>query len=516
MLYFKFKNYEEFKAQFGTRTGNNGKEIRSNGILLSFLKHEMRCGRICNLEVSSVNEMCYVMLRPISKNIHGDELANGMRIYHPEYSLDTYKGVCEDGDSRCIRYVRKDNGKVFKMKAGKFFRKLLEYEGITERYCEQAVIYLCEKFAEDWRVLMENDYGCGLRLHVDDNFAKIYNSRNCKGSFNSCMTDKGHHEFYEYSVEAKAAYLTDHEDLIVARCIIFTEVYEQGSDSIYRLAERQYATDQDNVLKRILVDKLIAGGHIDGYKQVGVDCHNSRAFVLNDGTSMKDKRLYIKCRLENGDTLSYQDSFKGFDRDCMEADNYNSGYFDLATTDSTYHEGSEWDEYHEEWCDEVTTAYVWRSHRDRYEEVYVNVDRLDEFYHCEADGEYYDVANYSRYCCDYIPYGESVYSEYLDDYLWAEDSSYCEEMDSYLPDNDYDYYFDRWKEDNLEWDEYNEEYVEETVSAYVWDGTEYERKNVGKDYVEFNFYEYEGEWYNELNEDDVPYNLVEELEECAV
>ena len=41
------------------------------------------------------------------------------------YRTDDYKGVCEDGDYNAIRYVNTENGRVFKMKIGKFYRKLI-------------------------------------------------------------------------------------------------------------------------------------------------------------------------------------------------------------------------------------------------------------------------------------------------------------------------------------------------------------------------------------------------------
>lgn len=41
------------------------------------------------------------------------------------YYTDDYKGVCEDGDYRAIRYVNAENGRVFKMKIGKLYRKLI-------------------------------------------------------------------------------------------------------------------------------------------------------------------------------------------------------------------------------------------------------------------------------------------------------------------------------------------------------------------------------------------------------
>ena len=120
MLYFNFKNYEEFKTLFGKRVGNNGKNIRSNGILLSFLKHEFKCKRFYNLCVCSVSEAVTIITREIVQfsGFSACGMDDGEHyFYSTDYCLDDRRGVCEDGDTVCVRYIRRDNGKVYKMKA---------------------------------------------------------------------------------------------------------------------------------------------------------------------------------------------------------------------------------------------------------------------------------------------------------------------------------------------------------------------------------------------------------------
>lgn len=80
------------------------------------------------------------------------------------------------------------------------------------------------------------------------------------------MTDKDYYYFYMDSVNASAAYLTDEDDMVIARCIIYNEVKDQDGNK-WRLAERQYASDENDILKRALIDALIKGGYIDGYKK---------------------------------------------------------------------------------------------------------------------------------------------------------------------------------------------------------------------------------------------------------
>ena len=517
MLYFKFKNYEEFKAKFGTRIANNGKQVRSNNIVLAFLKHEFKCKRFHNLRIMDINTVLYIIKSDIRYGFDYLSLINDEPIFSYELSLDNRKGVCDDGDAKSIRYVRNDNGRVFKMKAGKFYRHVLEQCRLTEKYCEQVIIYACEKFAEDWTAYIKSNYGDGLKLHVNNDFYRIYDGYYLKGDFNSCMVGDEQYSFYENAVKAKAAYLTDPDDQIVARCVIFTEVFVEDEETTLRLAERQYSSEQDNTLKQVLVNKLIEGGHIDGYKRVGVDCHNKRAFVLNDGTDISSKNLYIKCRLDWGDTISYQDSFKHFDMDSQEADNHGYGSIGLATTDSTLQNEEEYDSYHDRYCESVVTVYVWDGYRGEYHQETCDDEDLCDFYYCDRYGDYYDEAHWSDYECDYIPCDESVVCELTDDNLWRDRSSYCEIADDYFPDDEYYDYLAKWKRENWEYDEYRDEYVENTTPCYIWNKytQDYDLKDVEISYAEENFYEYECNLYNEVNEDGIPYTMVEELAECV-
>ncbi len=132
------------------------------------------------------------------------------------------------------------------------------------------------------------------------------------GDFHSCMVDRELHDFYTESVDANAAYLTNEEGKVIARCVIYNRVMDQGRKKIWRLAERQYATDESNTLKRALIDALIKGGHIDGYKKVGAGCGDARAFVDLEENSLSDRKFRIECDLDWDDTLSYQDSFKWY------------------------------------------------------------------------------------------------------------------------------------------------------------------------------------------------------------
>lgn len=322
MLYYKFKNHEEFKELFGIVKHGNGNESRKNKILLHFLKdrrllHEAAVsGNYLLLHISDMATMKNLVTEKIIRS--GDENRSlpyvidlmGKRYYSSTYSTDDNKGLCEDGDTKAVRYINMENGeRVFKMKAGKFYRHLIQETDFGRKLPQQVVTFLCEEFAGEWQ-----SYTMGQlpknKLHVDKDFKRIYSSKCCKGNFGSCMVDRDHHYFYLNAVNASAAYLEDEEGKVISRCVIFNEVKDEEG-KVWRLAERQYASEENEILKRALVEALIDGNYIDGYKKTGAGCGDARAFVDIHGNSLAGKRFRIDCDLDLEDTLSYQDSFNG-------------------------------------------------------------------------------------------------------------------------------------------------------------------------------------------------------------
>lgn len=219
MLYYKFKNYEEFKDMFGIVKHGNGVCSRKNKILLAYIRnkkllHEaIETNNYTLLHISSMAELKKTITRTIIISGHSDmslryvlEL-DGEFFYSRNFETDELKGLCEDGDTRSIRYINHENGgKVFKMKAGKLYRSLILETEFGKTLPEQVVTYLCEEFSADWQT-----YTTGRlpknRLCVDKNFEKIYSSSSCMGDFHSCMVDRKLHYFYTNSVDASAAYL---------------------------------------------------------------------------------------------------------------------------------------------------------------------------------------------------------------------------------------------------------------------------------------------------------------------
>lgn len=274
------------------------------------------------------------------------------------------------------------------------------------------------------------------------------------------MVGRDRHSFYEDAVEAKAAYITDNEGYVLARAILFTDVYDEN-DKKWRLLERQYSKESSDVLKRLLVDLCIKGGHIDGYKQIGAGCSESRAFVANDGTSLADKKFSIECELEIYQTLSYQDSFKYYDYDRNIAYNHTDAHygFCLDTTDVNLdgdcdededEDDGEWDEYHEYRCESTTLCYM------NGQEIYVDEDNLEDFVYIASNETYVHRTNCSQ--CDAC--GAWVVKE---------NATYNSDAEAYFCDSECEA---KYLKENFYFSEYDDEYFhneEDITTIQTWD-----------------------------------------------
>lgn len=477
MLYYNFNNYEGFKERFGVRTCGNGEKSRKNKILLSYVKQPSllracrESGNYSELNLENMTQLWSVLSNKIENASYDFRRNNrdfregiyicGVVLASSHYYLDELNGVCEDGDIKKIRYVNRENHRVFKMKAGRFFNKCLEDMGLTS-WPEPVRLWLCEEFQRKWEVYAASSRVSktgDLTLHVDDNFSDIYDSDECDGDFWSCMVDDGQWYFYRDAVNAQAAYLRNKQGSIVARCIVFNEVRDDQTGEVLRLAERQYSTDGDECLKRLLVDALIREKKIDGYKKVGVGCHDNRAYVGVDGSDWSCRNFSIECNLDDGDTLSYQDSFVWYNIQENRAYNYDAedAVECLNDTSSSFHDNRSWDDYNQRWTNEDLYE-VW------YDGGYHNTDyytREDEFVEIGDTWYLRSECKQCPECGDWMheDADNMYYSEITDEYYCCEDCRYRGE--------------DNYKAENWYWSEYDEEYVEDdddllTVNVWKW------------------------------------------------
>lgn len=498
MLIYNINNYDDFKYLFGIETHDNGAKSRKNKILLNHLKskalikwcrehNDNTLLRVRNMADLKKQVLDYIQEDGLLDNDKPYEvkLINNS-FYSSKYRTDHWGGVCEDFDKRSIRYINCETNRTFKMKAGKFITAIIKETTLGQALSHSVINWLSEEFTADWETYTSGQ-SPEVTLHVDDNFKKIYDPYFCK-DFNSCscMVGKERHAFYEDSVEAKAAYLTDSEGFVLSRAILFTDVTDQNGKK-WRLLERQYSKESSEVLKRLLIDLLIKKGEIDGYKQVGAGCSESRAFVANDGTSLADYKFSIECDLETYDCLSYQDSFKFYDYDKNVAYNYFEAYHDyeLDTTnysldgddDDDNEEESQYDEYHDYDCDEVRLCYQHGS------EIYVDVDNLDDFKYVEGIDEFHhkDDVVQCLHCGKWILKVDAGYNDTEDNYFCGleceadykkEHWYYSEFEDEYYPAEGDITTVSRW-------DEQTQGYKEVTISFDALDSMISQHKAFG-------------------------------------
>ena len=504
-----FKNAQEFQELFGITEHGNGVKSRRNKILLALLKSKSvwaycrERGDWSLLAIKSMAELKTKLTKMISDaGVHqGLENAldlNGV-IYHSDiYETDSYRGIPEDGSIGFVRYINHSNNSgVFKMRAGRFYSKLIDETNIGQALPQQVKTWLCEEFSQDWQVYIAGTLP-NFTLIVDHDFAEIYSGEACSSGFNSCMIDRGFHSFYRDSVKAKAARLVDEDGIILARCVIFTEVLDE-EDKVWRLAERQYAKDQSDILKRALVDALIKAGEIDGYKQVGCDCGSSRSFCDLEGNSLSQKKFRIECNLDWEDKLSYQDSFKYYNLDRNVAYNYTDvDYsYNLDTTNGQLEDDEEmfYAEYQDRDAYEVTDVFYHGS------EITCDSDDLsdfiywsDNYYHEDDLSECPECSN--RMLSEEYYREELFYSELTEEYYCCQGCKEKAEL--------------QYKKDNWHYCDFDQKFYEQddiltTYNAWNEDLGKYETKTVNIDMIELYInceilFKIGDELYDEINQ----------------
>lgn len=492
MMQFGFGNYDGFKELFVREDGK-----RKNGVLLSFFKNkdvrkfardQKKLRKILNIKsMGELFAVCDAFVRETARGSFNVCIFD--KYYHSsKYASDRYDGVCEDGDFTTYRYQNMErDGQIFKMKIGKMYKHLIQSSDFGKLLNEQVILFMCEEMARKWMAENSAKYP-KYHLHVDDNFEKIYSSKYLAGGFGSCMTDECRHDFYCNAVNAKAAYLTNDDGMIVARCVIFNECKDENG-KVWRLAERQYSSDGNEVLKSMLVYSLIKEGYIDGYKKVGADCHNSRAFMDVNDQPIANPNFSIRCNLDLDDILSYQDSFKWYDYGNSVAYNWDAPCDDLYmldTTDETL-DGTEryYDEYHDRYTrNDIVGVYVNGRYMDCDEEElgdFIWVEQLSEYHHVD------DVSTCDR--CDdnfVVDRGGACYSDITEEYYCCEDCMEAAEAE--------------YRINNWSYSEYDDEYVEDIEEFYNIENGEHVKRTISEESLDYlkstsKVVEIDGEWY---------------------
>lgn len=397
MLYFDFLDYAGFQERFGIQQHGNGSKSRKNKILLAFVKDEFKKKNYEAINFRDMAEMkVYVWEKLLTANSEqgGNYYLSlmGELWYSNKYATDVWMGICEDHDTRSVRYKNMEQcGRVFKMKAGKMIHHLITSTEYGRQLCEPVQRWLEEDFAQRWQ-----SYSMGQlpenHLIINEDFKRVYSGEDLVGCFHSCMVNQDHWRFYKDSVKAKAAFLVNDDDMVIARAILWPEVYDDEGN-VYRYLDRQYSTESNVVLMRALIDELIKAGEIDMYKVPGCGCSEANAIVDINGKSLSDKTFHIECDQETDDCLSYMDTFKWYlynDGKAYNSGNHGWDYMLDTTAYSIDDDGEEdddqnYDEYHQEYTDSDTcTVYVHGEEMSCAEDWLDDfhwIDRLDEYHH---------------------------------------------------------------------------------------------------------------------------------------
>lgn len=542
MLILK-KSPMELQSIIGLRKTEEGKDVRMNRIALEQIKHLLSNDfgidkkNLVALFFNGDNYTNDELVRQIvSFNLRNEyETINlegiGIEFHLSGYKTDYLHGICMDGDTNCIRLV-KDDGKVIKKKIGKVVREYLEPK---RAICDSAKTYVCEHVAKLWKAYAtEHQFTDKYTLVVDDDFDAIYSSSKRIGDFHSCMTNMDCVVFYN-EVDACAASLRDENDMIVARCVVFNEVYDLDGNK-YRYAERQYSTDQDLTLQQLLVNMLYKEGYIDINKQVGASCSDSNNVVDKNGNSMRGTVLYIEHCFDSDDYCPYMDGFAYYS-ECDQRMYNNSSYggVTLHETSGRYPGGRVcercgrhideddycWSDYYNmELCEDCA---IWSDRID----TYIVYAEAVEVFHADGNGDGIwmpDDWNRRRGHDNFTEVNGTYYWD--DELVWIDDEAYLQEDVCYddlngcaIPiDNSVEYKYNGnyyithkdevgesivevdgtyYLKDDCEWDDMNEEWIleEDAVEYLKYEGDEWKSYTTIDSEVDNTIVEFEGDYY---------------------
>ena len=465
--YFSYKLYFKNKAEY-KELFNSGR----NKLFLATLRKVYKSKDIQGLfvrfipsaaEISNANLIkflvCLIGIQSFGKeNVFN--LMPGFNIRTDAYKADQYNGRCTDGDPGSVRYIKAEEGETYKMKIGKWILAILQSEyNIINSVGLPLVNYWIETVTAQWKSSGFTGERFGLKTKEEGlTFEHIYSTDSCAGKLGSCMMDDGQHVFYDNAVDAEPVALYDQqEDAIVARAVIFHNVKDREGNT-YNYLERQYA--KNDICKELLIDECYKKGLIDIHKSASAGYSDVTEIYNKERERLEDTFLSIEMNIENGDTISFQDTFRYYNYDKKIGTNlmvYGEDPTNRLDTTDCYLRIGEWDEYNEEYTeDDLTEVYVWNGTEyfvQTVSEGYAE-GRFDSY-----EGEYYDQLTHSDIIGDDVPIDRisELEEEYKHDY-WS-------------------------------YDEFNEEYTDDDLAqVYVSSGTEYRQMDVALSYAEGEFF----------------------------
>lgn len=350
MLYFKIKDYSEFKDIFGTCKSPRG--TIQNKILLAFWKSRFKrnpheAASLCRNMTDMYKVVMDCLTNPTSyidvTSLHLVKIKIKDKIFQFYTNKYTTMGIGTAGDVaqgakdlKCCTVIDVKTKKFCIVKPSKII--LDSFASVGAKLAPSVITYCAEVFQSQWEAYRQfclEKY----RLVVDSNFEDIYSSAHCLPNFGSCMTDRGHWGFYNAYVNALSAKLIETESgKIAARCIVWQDVKCDRTNKVYNYADRQYATNGDIKLKALLVERLYEAGYISIHKDIGAGCREAMYICDRTGQRIADPQLSVSCTLKRGGSMSYMDTFKHFDLDKGRLYTYcrSSAKYDLASTQDAF------------------------------------------------------------------------------------------------------------------------------------------------------------------------------------
>ena len=358
------------------------------------------------------------------------ENGDAVRVYHNDI-------IPHDGTHGQIRYelcVTNDRGtsyKFYRAKVGKIVREYLNSERFKKFYhvdlTNTLIDYLCEEASARLNAYNLNNTK-GYNLVVDDDFQKIYSTDHTleNSTFGSCQMDKDLWDMWPNIKGAKAIYVTNDDDEIVARAIYFTEIHVEGDDKVYRGIERIYSFQSDEKYKKLLLMMARKDGLVDIYKDINAGAHDTKMWRIIKGEEDEtfSKNMWVECVEEfTCESVAWGDSFKYYNEKTLCIYNYAYSSDDIIL--DNYDEGVTFEDLLDRWYDSYSEC--WRYHRE--------YSPMSAFYHGnEIETTEYNIDNYFTHISylDEYHYNDDVVEDYQGNYILKSDAEWSDYYDGYI------------------------------------------------------------------------------------
>ena len=360
------------------------------------------------------------------------ENGDAILVYHNDI-------IPHDGTHGQIRYELKTTNergtsyKFYRAKVGKIVREFLNSERFKKVYevdlTNTLIDYLCEEASARLNAYNLNNTK-GYNLVVDDNFQKIYSTGYTieNSSFGSCQMDKDLWDMWPNVKGAKAIYVTNEDEEIVARAIYFSEIHVEGDDKVYRGIERIYSYNSDEKYKKLLLMMARKKGLVDIFKDINAGAHDTKMWRIIKGEEDEkfEKKMYVECVKEfTCESVAWGDSFKFYNEKNLCIYNYEYSCDDLIL--DNYDEGVTFEDLLDRWYDSYSECW-------RYSREYSS---YTAFLHGnEIETTEYNIENYFTYISylDEYHHNDDVVEDYQGNYILGSDAVWSDYYDGYIRD----------------------------------------------------------------------------------